>query len=188
MKIMVLSGSVAGNKTRAAAVYAVNRLLEHNSEHEARLLDLAEYSLEYSDGRNYLDYSGDTGHVVREIMAADILIVASPIFQASMPGALKNVLDLLPTDALRDKIVALIVTAGSQRHNFIPETMFKPIFGYLKAHMVESYVFIEDRDFQNSQIANDDVFFRIQRLIEDALTLADVYAAVRNIKDEAYGF
>lgn len=188
MKVCVISGSVAGNKTRAAAQYTSEYLKTHYASHETTLIDLAQYSVSFSDGRNYLDYTGDTADVVRTVMGSDILLVGSPIYQASIPGALKNVFDLLPTDGLRDKVVGMFITAGSQRHNLIPEMQLKPILSYLKAHIVGTYVFIEDRDFQGSTIAHDDVHFRLQRLIDDALTLARVYEDVRALQDQQYGF
>ncbi|MDA3949075.1 MAG: NAD(P)H-dependent oxidoreductase [Spirochaeta sp.] len=188
MKIVVLSGSVAGTKTRAVAGYTAGHLTETYPDHEISLLDLAEFDIDFSDGRNYLDYTGDTGTVVRAIMAAEVLIVASPVYQASIPGALKNVLDLLPADGLTDTVVSMIVTAGSVRHSTIPETHFKPIFAYLKAHVVANYVFIEEKDIHRGEIIDDDVYLRIERLVDDTLTLAEVHAEVRARKDAAYGF
>jgi FMN reductase len=188
MKIVVLAGSVAGTKTRAAAGYTASALSESHPDHEVTLLDLAEFDVVSSDGRNYLDYTGDTATVVRAIMDAEVLIVASPIYQASMPGVLKNVFDLLPSDGLRDTVVSLIVTAGSARHSLVPEMHFKPVFTYLKAHLVENSVFIEEKDIHRGEIIDDDVYLRIQRLMEDTLTLAEVYAEVRARKDGEYGF
>jgi FMN reductase len=188
MKIVVLSGSVAGTKTRTVAGYAATTLADAHPDHDVDLLDLAEFDVVPSDGRNYLDYTGDTATVVRAIMAAEVLIVASPVYQASIPGVLKNVLDLLPTDGLTDKVVSMIVTAGSLRHSLVPEVHFKPIFSYLKAHLVANYVFIEEKDIHRGEIIDDDVYLRIQRLIEDTLTLAEVYAEVRARKDAEYGF
>ena len=59
-------------------------------EHEVILLDLAEYKMEFSDGRNYFDYEGDTKYVTETIMAADALIIGTPVFQASIPATLKK--------------------------------------------------------------------------------------------------
>ena len=53
------------------------------------LLDLAEYNVQFSDGRNYLEYEGDTGYVTKTIMEADAMIIGTPIFQASIPATLK---------------------------------------------------------------------------------------------------
>lgn len=143
--IVLLSGSVAGTKTRTAlrAMEASLRAMEASpeqtpGENEISFLDLADYSVRFSDGRNYLDYSGDTAHIVRTIMAAEIQL--------------------------------------------------KLILTYLKAHIVEDYLFIEEKEIDREQIVDDDVHLRIERLIDGTLTLAEVYREVRKRKDEEYGF
>ena len=54
----------------------------------------------FSDGRDFRDYEGDTKRVAEVIMAADALIIGTPVFHASIPATLKNVFDLLPQNAL----------------------------------------------------------------------------------------
>src|SRR5699024_3760422 len=78
-------------------------------------IDLAEYDIQFSDGRIYMDYEGDTGYVAKTIMEADALIIGTPIFQASIPATLKNIFDLLPVNAFQDKVVSMLVTAGSSK-------------------------------------------------------------------------
>ena len=47
------------------------------------------------------------------------LIIGTPVFQASIPATLKNIFDLLPVNALQEKIVSMLVTAGSPKHYLI---------------------------------------------------------------------
>ncbi|WP_117170739.1 NADPH-dependent FMN reductase [Paraliobacillus sediminis] len=188
MKIVGLSGSNVGSKTRTAMDYTVKSVKENNPEVEVTLIDLAEYDLQFSDGRNYLEYKGDTGYVVQTIMEADAIIIGTPIFQASIPAALKNIFDLLPVNAFRDKVVSMFATAGSQKHYLIVEQQLKPIVSYMKAQIVQSYVFIEEKDFQRKEIINEDVFFRIDRLVEDTVVLTETYKKIREAKEEAYDF
>lgn len=61
MKIVGLSGSQVGSKTRTAMDLTLKAINEKYFEVETTLFDLADYKLEFSDGRNYLDYEGDTG-------------------------------------------------------------------------------------------------------------------------------
>ena len=61
----------------------------------------------FSDGRNYWEYEGDTKYVTETIMAADAIIIGTPVFQASIPAHLKNIFDLLPVNAFRDKVVSM---------------------------------------------------------------------------------
>ncbi|RKQ35522.1 NADPH-dependent FMN reductase [Oceanobacillus halophilus] len=188
MKIVGLSGSNIGSKTRTAMNYVIKTITENYPDTEITLIDLAEHNVQFSDGRNYLEYEGDTKYVAQTMMDADAIIIGTPIFQASIPAALKNIFDLLPEKAFLDKVVSLIVTAGSSRHYLIAEQQLKPILAYMKAQIVQSYVFIEEKDFYRKEITNDDVLFRINRLVEDTIVLADTFAEIRDKKEAEYGF
>jgi len=188
MKIVGLSGSIVGTKTRTAMNYTLEEFRNQYPDEDIELIDLGEYDIQFSDGRNFMEYEGDTKYVAETIMNADVLIIGTPIFQASIPGALKNVFDLLPERALRDKIVSLLVTAGSPKHYLIATQQLLPILTYMKAQVVQPYVFIEGKDFYRNEIVNDDVVFRIQRLVEDSKILSETYESIRLAKEEEYGF
>ncbi|KHD86246.1 NADPH-dependent FMN reductase [Heyndrickxia ginsengihumi] len=188
MKIVVLSGSRVGSKTRTAMDYTFKVIREQYPEINVTLIDLTDYDIQFSDGRNYLEYEGDTKYVAQMIMDADALIIGTPIFQASIPATLKNIFDLLPVNAFLDKVVSMIVTAGSSKHYLVAEQQLKPILSYMKAQIVQTYVFIEEKDFYRKEITNDDVIFRINRLVEDTVVLTKTFATIRAEKEEEYGF
>ena len=188
MKIVGLSGSKVGSKTRTAMDYTVKSLTEKYPETEVTLLDLADYDVQFSDGRNYLEYEGDTGYLTKTIMEADAIIIGTPIFQASIPATLKNIFDLLPQNAFRDKVVSMLVTAGSAKHYLIAEQQIKPILAYMKAQIVQTYVFIEEKDFHRKEITNDDVLFRIDRMVEDTVILTETFTEIREKKEAEYDF
>ena len=188
MKIVGLSGSRVGSKTRTAMNYVVDEMTKKYPEVEMTLIDLADYDVEFSDGRNYLEYEGDTAYVTKTIMEADAIILGTPIFQASIPATLKNIFDLLPINAFRDKVVSMLVTAGSPKHYLIAEQQLKPILAYMKAQIVQTYVFIEEKDFHRKEIVNDDILFRIERLAEDTVMLTKTYTKMRLEKEATYNF
>ncbi|MBC1584738.1 NAD(P)H-dependent oxidoreductase [Listeria seeligeri] len=188
MKIVALSGSNVGSKTRTAMNYTVNEIETKYPEVEVTLIDLADYKMDFSDGRNYLEYEADTGFVTKTLMDADAIIIGTPIFQASIPGSLKNIFDLLPVNAFRDKVVSMLVTAGSAKHYLIAEYGLKPILAYMKAQIVPTYVFIEEKDFVRKEIVEDDVLFRIERLVEDTVLLTNTYTQLRLEKEAKYDF
>lgn len=188
MRIVGLSGSIVGSKTRTAMNYTLESVKKQYPDAEVTLIDLSDYTIQFSDGRNYLEYEGDTGYVTKTIMDADAIIIGTPVFQASIPATLKNIFDLLPVNAFRDKIVSMLVTAGSSKHYLIAEQQLKPILAYMKAQIVQTYVFIEEKDFQRKEIANDDVIFRIERLVEDTVVLTETFTKIREQKEEKYDF
>lgn len=188
MKVVGLSGSNVGTKTRTAMNYIFNVAEKNYPDADITLIDLAEEDMVFSDGRNYNDYDGDTKKVLEMIMEADAIIIGSPIFQSSIPASLKNIFDLLPVNAFRDKVVSFFVTAGSPKHYLIAEFQLKPILSYMKAHIVETYVFIEEIDFLRKEIVNDDVLFRLDRMVEDTFMMVDAYRKIREEKELEYGF
>ncbi len=188
MKIVLLSGSNVGSKTRTAMDYTLKIATEKYPDAEITLLDLTEYEMVFSDGRNYWEYEGDTKYVTETIMAADAIVIGTPVFQASIPATLKNIFDLLPVDAFRDKIVSMLVTAGTAKHYLMVEQQLKPILAYMKAQIVQTYVFVEEKDFYRKEITNDDVLFRIERLVEDTVVLTETYTSIREAKEAAYDF
>jgi len=188
MKIVALSGSKVGSKTRTAMNYTVQKMSDKYPDVEVTLLDLADYDIQFSDGRNYLEYEGDTGYVTTTLMETDAIIIGTPIFQASIPATLKNIFDLLPQNAFRDKVVSILVTAGSAKHYLIAEQQLKPILAYMKAQIVQTYVFIEEADFYRKEITNHDVLFRIERLVEDTIVLTETFTEIREKKEAEYDF
>lgn len=164
MKILGISGSVFGTKSRIA----LDSLKEYFSEDtDYNIFDLSEHSIEFSDGRDYRDYKDDTKKLVSLILEADALVLASPVFQASIPGALKNVFDLLPIDSLRDKKIGIIMSAGSEKHFLVAEYQLKPILNYMKAQVIQNTVFIDANDFIDHKITSDDANMRLERLAMD---------------------
>lgn len=188
MKIVALSGSRVGSKTRTAMEYTVESITKTHPETDVVLIDLSEYDVQFSDGRNYLEYEGDTGYVAKSLMEADAIIIGTPIFQASIPATLKNIFDLLPVNAFRDKVVSMLVTAGSSKHYLMAEQQLKPILAYMKAQMVQTYVYILEEDFYRKEITNDDVLYRIDRLVEDTVVLTETFTKIREAKDAEYDF
>src|SRR5699024_12513894 len=106
MKIVGLSGSIVGSKTRTAMNYTMKTMEEKYPDIEVSLIDLAEYDIQFSDGRNYTEYEGDTKYDTKSLMEAEARILGTPILQASMPGPRKNILDLIPINAFQENDVS----------------------------------------------------------------------------------
>lgn len=188
MNIVILNGSIIGSNTKTAMEKVKEMFHDVEQDLAITFLNLADYEIQFSDGRNYIYYEGDTKYVTETIMKADGIIVGTPVFQDSIPGTLKNIFDLLPVDAFRNKVVGMVVTAGTSKHYLIAEQQLKPILSYMKANIVPTYVFIQEEDILRKEIINDDVIFRIERLIEDVLMMIEMHREIRAKKDSEYDF
>lgn len=188
MKVIGIAGSVVGSKTRIAVEQILNKINDDHQEMETELIDLSEYELVFSDGRDYRDYNGDTKTVLEKIIAADAYIIGTPIFQASIPGTLKNLFDLLPNEAFRDKVTGIVATAGSSKHYLVPEHQLKPILSYMKAIILPKYVFVEEKQYYQKEIVDDDAIFRLNELADELVHGLNVFGDIQKAKDSAFPF
>ena len=188
LKVIGIAGSVVGSKTRIAVEQVLNKMNGEHQELKTELIDLSDYELVFSDGRDYRDYSGDTKTVLEKIMSADAYIIGTPIFQASIPGALKNLFDLLPNEAFRDKVAGIVATAGSSKHYLVPEHQLKPILSYMKAVILPKYVFVEEKNYYQKEIVDEDAIFRLNQLADDLVHGINVFSEIQKAKDSAFPF
>ena len=188
MRIVGIAGSIVGSKTLTAVKKVLDSIKEKNAEIEVELIDLADYQIQFSDGRDFRDYKDDTKKVVEKIMSADAYIIGTPTFQASIPGTLKNIFDLLPINVFKDKVIGVVATAGSAKHYLMVEHHLKPILNYMKAIVVSKYAFVEEKDYLNGEIVDDEIIFRLNRLAEDTVIMINAIKAVLEAKDKTYPF
>ena len=76
-----------------------------------------------------------------KIAAADVVLIATPIYKGAYCGLLKLFLDLLPPLALRHKAVLPIVTGGGVAHLLALDYALKPVLSALGASVVLDGVF-----------------------------------------------
>lgn len=81
------------------------------------------------------------------VVAADGLIAVTPIFTASYSALFKAFFDVLDREALAGKPVLIAATGGTERHSLALEHELRPLFGYLRAHVVPTAVYAATGDF-----------------------------------------
>lgn len=173
MKVIGIAGSIVGSKTKITVEKVLNNIKENYTNIEVELVDLKTYQMEFCDGRAYQDYSDETKALINKVVTSDALIIGSPIFQASIPGTLKNLFDLLPIDAITNKTVGIVSTAGSAKHHLVMEHQLKPILSYMKAMILPQYVFIEEAYFNDKkEIVDEQILSRIHKLAHDVVNMS----------------
>mgnify|MGYP005996699667 CR=1 FL=1 len=162
MKLVGVSGANVGKKTSKAVqelLLAVNSL---DSSIQTELVDLKDFEVEMVNGQPLSMYNEDTIEVVNTILSADFLVFGTPVYQASIPGVLKNLLDHLPTDAFKQKVTGIVSTAGSDKH----------FLSFLKGVIPATGVFIQSDCFnKENEIEDSDLLIRIRQLAEEMILL-----------------
>ncbi|MBW7455918.1 NADPH-dependent FMN reductase [Paenibacillus sepulcri] len=173
MKLLGISGTLIGDKTLSVVKSVVDQASILDPELKTELLDLKTCSIEFCDGRNFADYNDDTRRAVEIVLAADCFVIGTPIFQASMSGALKNLFDLLPITAFRNKIIGFIGTGGTYQHFLVIENQLKPIAGYFRAFTAPDYVYAHREHFnERNEIVDAGILERIEALASQIVRMS----------------
>src|SRR5690554_6413817 len=174
LKLLGINGSVTKNSRTGGVVQAVlDAAAEAYPEIETELLDLGQYDIVFCDGRDPRDYTGDTKIVIEKVVEADALIVGTPVYRASFTGALKNLLDLIPNDALTGKAVGLVATGGSDHHLLTLEYALRPVISYFRAHTVPGTVYAQNAHFDSGKrLVDPDVLARAEQLGRETVALS----------------
>jgi len=111
MNVLTICGSLRADSTTAQALLvACAGARAAGAQTEVVYLDRLD--LPFCDGRSdELTYGGGATEFIEKVRAADGLLIGSPNYHGSFAGVLKNALDLLGPDAIRDKLVGLVATA-----------------------------------------------------------------------------
>ena len=178
LHLLGISGSRSTrSKSRVAVQAALDFAAGANCDIYTDLISLDETWLEFCDGRDPSQYREATREVIERIVSADALIVASPIYRGSYTGALKNLFDLIPRDALDGKVVGLIATAGSP-HDFLAiEQELKPLMGYFRTVVVPRAVFAHNAHFQGGLLVDEAIAERLRHLADTVVETAKLLTA-----------
>ena len=109
---------------------------------------------------------------VRQLEAADIVLIGSPIYRAAYTGALKHLLDLVDYRALRGAIGAAAITGGTALHALAAEHAIRNLFGFFAMTGVATTVFALDVDFAGQELRSGDARQRIARAAREIAAIA----------------
>lgn len=165
MKILLVDGTIIGSKTGAILEQVQTYIQDFNPEMELKMLRLADFEHQFVDGRPIAEYNDDMREIVRRFEDADGYIIASPIFQGSIPGVLKNTFDMLHPHTMRYKPVSIVANGGTYQHHLVIENQLKPILDYFRCLVTPNYVYTHSSHFDAANtIINDDVHNRLREL------------------------
>jgi FMN reductase len=115
---------------------AVADALERSAPDHA-LLDLAEHPLPFAGAAAPPD-----APILDAIARADAVLLATPVYRGTYTGALKNLLDLLPVQALRGKAVALVAMGATDHHSLGADWHLRDVLAWFGALVLPTSVYL----------------------------------------------
>ena len=86
--------------------------------------------------------SSEVVDLTRRVAGAEAVIFCSPVFRASLPGSLKNLIDWLPVEALRGKPVGLVTVGATTHHYLAVDSHFRDIMAWFGALSLPGNVYV----------------------------------------------
>ena len=107
-------------------------------------------------------------------MAADMFLIATPIFRASFTAALKNLLDLVPVEGLMGKVCGLVAMGATDHHYLAVDGQLRPVLAWFGAHLVPGAVYLQSRQFQEGRLADPEAIAGLRSLVNAVITMQKV--------------
>lgn len=164
MRVLCLSSSLRpGNRTAvmvervAAGVRAAG--------HEVDLLPLSDVKMEFCDGRKLEEYGESMRDAAARVARAQAYVIGMPVYCYSLPGVLKNFLDVT-CSGMKDKPFAVVSVGGGERSFMACADLQRILSFEARAHPYPKLVYASDRHFQSGQF-DADIGKRLDELARD---------------------
>ena len=171
-RLVAVVGAVTPPGRLNAAVALAVAMAASRPDVSATLLSLADYRVSFADGRPIGQFTDDTPAVVGRLAEADAVLLASPVYRGTITGALKNLLDLAPLDALRGKPVGIVAMGASPHHYLGVDWHLRAILAWFGALAAPTSVYLESSHFREGQLADDAARGALSELVTALLAMA----------------
>src|SRR6266702_2113218 len=117
------------------------------------ILNLAETPVEICDGRPLEAYGAATQQAVARVAASRAVLIGAPVYRASFPGVLKNLLDITPVEALQNKPVGIVAMGASPHQYLAVDGQRRQVLAWFGALVAPTSVYLTGVDFHDGQLA-----------------------------------
>jgi FMN reductase len=178
-RLTVVLGSVTHpGRLHRAVQQALSRAAERHGGLETELIDLASRRIAFADGRSPPELGDDTEAVIAAIDAGTAVVLATPVYRGSLTGALKNLLDHVPVEVLRDKPVGVVAMGASDHHYLGVERHLRDVLSFFGALVVPTAAYLTGRDFDQDGRPGQRAQDELDAVLASATTLGRAVAEV----------
>ena len=165
--LMVVGAATPPGRLAAAIAFAA----ESARSVAVDILNLAEAPVEICDGRALEAYGETTRRAVARIAGAAAVLIGAPVYRASFPGVLKNLLDIVPVEALQNKPVGIVAMGGSPHHYLAVDSQLRAVLAWFGALVAPTGVYVTGGDFRDGRLTSDSARNDLAALTGTLITL-----------------
>ena len=168
--LMLVGAATPPGRLAAAIGAAAEAARVRHDDLAIDILNLADTPVEFCDGRPLDAYGSATREAVSRIAGAGALLIAAPVYRASFPGVLKNLLDIAPVEALQNKPVGIVAMGGSPHHYLAVDSQLRQVLSWFGALLAPTSVYLTGGDFRDGRLASEPAHKELAALT-DTLTM-----------------
>ncbi|KAF1017423.1 MAG: FMN reductase (NADPH) [Stenotrophomonas maltophilia] len=163
LNVFALVGSPAPSASSRTLLLARHLLDQLVQQLEIRidLVELAPIARQLGQALHRGEADAAVEQALQRIEAAELLVVAAPVYRGAYPGLFKHLVDFIGLEALVDTPVLLAATGGSERHALVIDHQLRPLFSFLQAHTLPIGVYATPADFDGDGIGSATLQARI---------------------------
>jgi FMN reductase len=169
--LMIVGAATPPGRLAAAIATAAEAARAHAGDIVPDILNLAETPVDICDGRPLDAYGEATRQAVARIASAAAVLIGAPVYRASFPGVLKNLLDIAPVEALQGKPVGIVAMGGSPHHYLAVDTQLRQVLAWFGALLAPTSVYLTGGDFRDGQLASETARKDMAALTDTLVTL-----------------
>jgi FMN reductase len=170
--LLILVGAATPPGRLAAAMNVAAEVARaHGDGVAVDILNLAETPIAICDGRPLDAYDEPTRRAVARIAAAGAVLIGAPVYRASFPGVLKNLLDIVPVEALQSKPVGIVAMGGSPHHYLAVDGQLRDVLAWFGALLAPTSVYLTGGDFAEGRLSSENARTDLTALTATLLTL-----------------
>lgn len=165
LRFVGLSGNITTpSKTRRLVETALEMALDR-LEVQTETIEINDFGDSLGQARKLGDLDAQGQALVGRILAADALVVATPVYKASYPGLFKHLIDLLDPASLLNKPILIAATGGGEKHALAVEHQLRPLFAFFEARVLPTAVHVSDKDFTEGVLVSQASLTRLERAV-----------------------
>jgi FMN reductase len=167
--LMIVGAATPPGRLAAAVAFAAESA---GTVAAVDILNLAETPAEICDGRPLDKYDASTRQAIERIVSATAVLIAAPVYRATYPGVLKNLLDIAPVEALQAKPVGIVAMGGSPHHFLGVDWQLREVLTWFGSLVAPTSVYITGGDFKDGKLASEGAQRDLAALAATLVTLA----------------
>ncbi|CAI9830666.1 MAG: NAD(P)H-dependent oxidoreductase [Nitrosopumilus sp.] len=170
MKVVVISGSPRPDAlTQVAMRRAYDRARSRNPD--TTFINLSDGQVECFRGAD-AGYNEATKRAAADIMAADVWIIGTPIYNSFFSAALKNLFEYVDYKKTEGKVAGMAILAAGSIGFTDVQTLLTQLLSYFRVVANPKAAYLTTSDIKDGEVSDDGARARIDEMVDGTLDLA----------------